>query len=108
MDPQLSSFTIGLLFGAAKVGLVGTVGFAIAWWRGQRKLAALQAAHPDPGHLEERLAVLERASDYTVTQLERLIEGQAVLLRQLPPPLRGVPPESSPMDRPVGDAPTPH
>ena len=35
---------------------------------------------------EERLAALERTADYTATQLERLLEGQATLLRQLPAP----------------------
>ena len=108
MDPQLSSFTIGLLLGAAKVGLVGAVGFAIAWWRSQRKLAALQSELANPGLLEERLAALERTSDYTVTQLERLVEGQAALLRQLPPPLRGTLAEPPPVDRPKSDIATPH
>lgn len=84
MDPELSGFAIGLLFGAAKVGLIGTVGFAIAWWRGRRRVAELEAARSDPDLLEERLEALERTADYTATQLERLLEGQATLLRQLP------------------------
>jgi hypothetical protein len=89
MNPELSSFTIGLLFGAAKVGLIGSVGFAIAWWRSQRKVAALQASQASPEQLEERLAALERTADYTATQLKQLVDGQATLLRQLPPQLRG-------------------
>jgi hypothetical protein len=107
MGPELDSFTIGLLFGAAKVGLVGTVGFAIAWWRGRRKLAELEAARSSPDLIEERLAALERTADYTATQLERLVEGQATLLRQLPPPLRGSP-APGPSDRSAGDVSTPH
>ena len=86
MDPQLSGVAIGLLFGAAKVGLIATAGFAIAWWRGRRRVAALEAAQSDPDLIEERLAALERTADYTATQLERLLEGQATLLRQLPAP----------------------
>ena len=82
MDPQLSAFTLGLLFAAAKVGAIGTIAFGIAWWRTHRKLQHLQATLPDPGRLEERLASLEQASDYTVSKLGELVEAQNALLRQ--------------------------
>ena len=52
MDPQLSGFALGLLFGAAKIGAIGTIGFAIAWWRTRRKLQRLERALPDPRSLE--------------------------------------------------------
>lgn len=107
MGPELSSFTIGLLFGAAKVGLIGTVGFAIAWWQGRRKLAELEATRSTPDLIEGRVAALERSADYTAAQLERLLEGQATLLRQLPPPLRGIP-APGPVDRATDDVSTPH
>ena len=64
MDPQLSGFALGLLFGAAKIGAIGTIGFAIAWWRTRRKLQRLERALPDPGVLKEHLANLEQNSDY--------------------------------------------
>jgi hypothetical protein len=83
MDPQLSGFALGLLFGAAKIGAIGTIGFAIAWWRTRRKLQRLEAALPDPGVLEERLASLERNSDYIGAKLAELGEGQNQVLRQL-------------------------
>ena len=52
IDPTLSGFALGLLLGAAKVGLIGTVGFGIAWWRTRRKLRRLEAELPDPARLE--------------------------------------------------------
>jgi hypothetical protein len=83
MDPQLSGFALGLLFGAAKVGAIGTVGFAIAWWRTRRKLQRLEDALPDPGILEERLANLERNSDYIGAKVTELGEAQNQVLRHL-------------------------
>lgn len=91
MDPQLSGFALGLLFGAAKIGVIGTIGFAIAWWRTHRKLQRLEQALPDPGILEERLANLEQSSDYIGARLAELGETQIRLLQQLgsPPRLPG-------------------
>ncbi|MEO8201288.1 MAG: hypothetical protein ABI679_12250 [Gemmatimonadota bacterium] len=83
MDPQLSGFALGLLFAAAKVGAIGTIACGIGWWRTHRKLSHLQATLPDPGRLDERLANLEQASDYTISQLTELTELQDTLLRQL-------------------------
>lgn len=85
MDPQLSGFALGLLFGAAKIGALGTIGFAIAWWRTRRKLQHLERALPDPGVLEERLANLEQNSDYIGAKLTELGEMQVRLLQQLTP-----------------------
>ena len=82
---NLRSRAHGLLLGAAKIGLVGTVGFAIAWWRSRRKLEALRETLPDPGEVEARLAALEQSADYTARQLDRLVDGQASLARQLGP-----------------------
>jgi hypothetical protein len=83
VDPQLSGFALGLLFGAAKVGIIGTVGFAIAWWRTRRKLERLEAALPDPGLLNDRLASLEQATDYIGARLDQLTETQGLLARRL-------------------------
>jgi hypothetical protein len=83
VDPQLSGFALGLLFGAAKVGIIGTVGFAIAWWRTRRKLQHLEATLPDPGLLNERLAALEQMTDYVGARLDQITETQALLARQL-------------------------
>ena len=77
MDPTLSGFALGLLVGAAKVGVVGTVGFGIAWWRTRAKLKQFESKLPDPARLEERLAALEQIADYTAGQVNRLVEGQA-------------------------------
>jgi hypothetical protein len=83
MDPQLSGFALGLLFGAAKIGAIGTIGFALAWWRIRRKLQRLEQALPDPGVLEERLANLDQNSDYIAAKLAELGESQTRLLQQL-------------------------
>jgi hypothetical protein len=84
MDPTLSGFALGLLLAAAKVGAVGTVAFGIAWWRTRTKLRRLEAALPDPASLAERLANLEQMADYSASQMDRLIESQDALARQLP------------------------
>lgn len=76
MNPTLSGFALGLLFGAAKIGLIGTIGFGIAWWRTRAKLKRLEATLPDPAQLNERLANLEQLTDYTAAQVNRLVEGQ--------------------------------
>lgn len=96
MDPQLSGFALGLLFAAAKVGALATIGFAIAWWRTRRKLQRLERALPDPGVLEERLASLERNSDYIAARVGELGEAQRQVLRQLTSSLRL--PEPAPRD----------
>ena len=83
MDPQLSGFALGLLFAAAKVGAIGTIGFAIAWWRTRRKLQHLERVLPDPGELNERLAGLEQTSDDIGARLSELADTQAFLARQL-------------------------
>lgn len=94
MDPTLSGFALGLLFGAAKVGIIGTVAFGIAWWRTRKRLRKLEAALPEPTQLEERLANLEQLADYSANQLQRLIESHDDLARRLsggsqPPESRG-------------------
>src|SRR5215207_4349980 len=83
MDPELSGFALGLLFGAAKIMTIGTVGFGIAWWRARRRVRELEAAQQQPSLLEERLDRLEQGFDYSATQLDRLVEGQSELSRQL-------------------------
>lgn len=86
MDPALSGFALGLLFAAAKVGAIGTIAFAIAWWRTRSRLRRLEATLPDPGQLEERLANLEQVADYTAARVNRLVEAadHAALLPPLP------------------------
>lgn len=79
MDPTLSGFALGLLFGAAKLGLVGTVVFGVAWWRTRAKLRKLEAVLPDPGRLDERLGRLEELADYNASRMDRLIEDQSAL-----------------------------
>jgi hypothetical protein len=83
MDPQLSGFALGLLFGAAKVGLIGTLGFGIAWWRARGRLRRYEEGLPDPGRLEERLASLEQTSEYTTAKLAELVDMQADVLRTI-------------------------
>src|SRR6266545_7354869 len=90
MDPQVSAFALGLLLGAAKIGFIGTVAFGIGWWRAHRRLRLLDAALPDPADLQERLARLEHLSDYTASQLDRVLAAQGELARLLAnPPARG-------------------
>jgi hypothetical protein len=83
VDPQLSGFALGLLVAAAKVGAIGTIGFAIAWWRTRRKLQHLEQTLPDPGQLNERLAGLEQTNDEIGARLSELADTQAFLARQL-------------------------
>ncbi|MEO5825702.1 MAG: hypothetical protein ABIR59_07435 [Gemmatimonadales bacterium] len=83
MDPTLSGFALGLLFGAAKFGLIGTVGFGIAWWRTRSQLRKLEAQFPAPSILEERLARLEQDADYSAAKLDQLIDAQATVARLL-------------------------
>ena len=89
MDPTLSGFALGLVLAAAKVGALGTAAFAVAWWRTRKKLRRLEESLPDPAVLAERLANLEQLVDYSSSQLERLIQSQDAIARQLPaPPVR--------------------
>ena len=89
MDPQLSGFALGLLFGAAKIGAVGTVAFGVAWWRVRRKLRRLERASAD--QIEARLASLEESAQLTAGQLDRLIDAQDAARRVLPaPPTAGM------------------
>ena len=83
MDLALSGFALGLLFGAAKVLFIGTVGFGIAWWRTRRRLQFLEAERVQPSITDERLDRLEQEFDYLASQLDRLVSGQAELARQL-------------------------
>ncbi|MGH7586594.1 MAG: hypothetical protein ACREMH_10130 [Gemmatimonadales bacterium] len=96
MDPALSGFALGLLVGAAKVFLIGTVGFGIAWWRTRRRLQVLEAEHARPSITDERLDRLEQGFDYLASQLDRLVEGQGELARQLNLP------EAHPRELPSG------
>ena len=96
MDPQLSGFALGLLFAAAKIGLIGSIGFGIAWWRTRRKLQHLENALPDPGRLDERLASLEQTTDYIGAKLSELADTQALLTRQL-----NIAPDRSALPKPM-------
>ena len=86
MDPVVSGFALGLLLGAAKIGVIGTIVCGIGWWRTHRTLRRLEAALPEPAILSERLANLEQMADYSASQMERLIEVQDSLARQLSAP----------------------
>jgi hypothetical protein len=94
MDPQLSAAAIALLFGAAKIGVIGTVGFAIAWLRGRARIRALEksASGQVGGASTDRLDRLDQSMDYVVSQLDRIAEAQDALQRQL----------RAPHDRPRG------
>ncbi|HEY7028170.1 MAG TPA: hypothetical protein VH438_11215 [Gemmatimonadales bacterium] len=104
VDPQLSGFALGLLFAAAKIGFIGTIGFGVAWWRTRRKLQHLEDVLPDPGRLDERLASLEQNTDYIGAKLSELADTQALLMRQL-----NASPERPALPKPelVGDPQTP-
>jgi hypothetical protein len=94
MDPTLSGFALGLLLAAAKVGIIGTVAFGVAWWRTRTKLRRLEATLPDPASLAERLANLEQMADYSASQMDRLLETHNALARQLAaPPAKASSPE---------------
>ena len=82
MDLALSGFALGLLFGAVKVLLIGTVGFGVAWWRTRRRLHVFEAERLHPSITDERLERLEQGLDYLASQLDRLAVGQGELTRQ--------------------------
>jgi hypothetical protein len=98
LELALSGFAIGLLLGAAKVLLIGTLGFGIAWWRTRRRLRALEIEHAQPSLTDERLQRLEQGFDYLASQLDRLVAGQAELARRLSP---GEAPRVSPPSGPA-------
>jgi hypothetical protein len=83
MDLAVSGFALGLLFGAAKVLLIGTVGFGVAWWRTRRRLLALEAERGQPSLTDDRLDRLEQGLDYLASQMDRLVADQGTLTRQL-------------------------
>jgi hypothetical protein len=92
MDPQLSAAAIALLFGAAKIGLIGTVGFAIAWFRARDRIRRLeaQASHPSVTAAGERLDRIEETLEYVAAQLDRIAATQEevrleLASRNLPP-----------------------
>jgi len=97
MDPTLSGFALGLLVGAAKIGAIGTIGFAIAWWRTRARLRHLEAALPDPASLDERLANLEQVADYTAAQVSRLLEAHESAALLPPPTARSPQDDSTPL-----------
>jgi hypothetical protein len=81
MNPELSAAAIGLLLGAAKIGFVGTVGFAIAWARSRAKIRALEATIRQ--QTDDRLLHLEQMVNYIAGQLDQVAEQQT---RQLADP----------------------
>jgi hypothetical protein len=92
MDPQLSAAAIALLFGAAKIGLIGTVGFAIAWFRARDRIRRLeaQASPPSVAGTGERLDRIEETMEYVAAQLDRIAATQEevrleLASRNLPP-----------------------
>ncbi|HKP28538.1 MAG TPA: hypothetical protein VJU15_04015 [Gemmatimonadales bacterium] len=82
MNPELSGFALGLLFGAAKVMAIGTVGFAIAWWRARRKIRELEAERPETVS-DEGLRGLEERFERIEGQLSQLIDSHDALRAQL-------------------------
>jgi hypothetical protein len=91
MDPELSGFALGLLFGAAKVMTLGTIGFGIAWWRARRRLRELTRRQESSSAAvdAERLDRLEQGVEYLASQLDRLVTGQEALARRLDAPDTG-------------------
>jgi hypothetical protein len=79
MEPELSGFALGLLFGAAKTLAITTVVFGVAWWRGRRRVHALEAELSRPALDAERLDRLEQSVEYMIGQLDRLGAGQRPL-----------------------------
>jgi hypothetical protein len=94
MELALGGVALGLLLGAAKVLLIGTVGFGIAWWRARHRTRELEAQAPSL--TDERLDRLERNLDYLASQLDRVVQGQIELARALG------------SDRPLGELPPAH
>jgi hypothetical protein len=82
MELALGGVALGLLLGAAKVLLIGTVGFGIAWWRARRRIHELEA-RAQPSLTDERLDRLEQNLDYLASQIDRVVQGQVELAREL-------------------------
>jgi hypothetical protein len=98
MDPELSGFALGLLFGAAKTLAITTLVFGVAWWRSRRRVRELEAEVGKPSLDGERLDRLEQTLEYMMGQLDRLSDSQleagpvsAQSRGQLPPSPRETP-----------------
>lgn len=76
MDPQVSGFALGLLFGAAKVLGISSLVLGIAWWRTRALVKRREAEQLQPAWIEERLARLEQGLDYAASQLDQLVRAQ--------------------------------
>ena len=83
MEPELSGFALGLLFGAAKVLAITTGIFGVAWWRSRRRVRELGAEIQRPALDAERLDRLEQSLEYVAGQLERMADGQMAISRRL-------------------------
>lgn len=79
MEPELSGFALGLLFGAAKVMTITTAILGVAWWRARKRVRELEAEVGKPSLDEERLDRLEQALEYMMGQLDRLGESRGAL-----------------------------
>lgn len=86
MEPELSGFALGLLFGAAKTLAITTGIFGIAWWRARRRVRELEAEVGKPSLDAERLDRLEQTMEYLAGQLERVADGQVAIGRRLGEP----------------------
>jgi len=86
MNPELTGFALGLLLGAAKIMTIGTVGFAIAWWRARRRVRELEAEARE-AELEaagsDRIRQLEGSVAHLSAQLHQLLEAQSALTMRL-------------------------
>ena len=95
MDPELSGFALGLLFGAAKVMAITTTIFGVAWWRARKRVRELEAEVGKPTLDGERLDRLEQTLEYMMGQLDRLSDSRLEIgsppsrsQAQLPPATR--------------------
>jgi hypothetical protein len=95
MDPELSGFALGLLFGAAKVMAITTAIFGVAWWRARKRVRELEAEVGKPTLDGERLDRLEQTLEYMMGQLDRLSDSRLEVgspsspsRAQLPPAVR--------------------
>lgn len=86
-NPQLSAAAIALLFGAAKMGLIGTIGFAIAWFRARARIQKLESTtmHRFGPGWDERIDRIEQTVDYMAGQFDRIVEAHERSPQQLPP-----------------------
>jgi hypothetical protein len=103
MEP--TSVLLGVLIASTKGLAFRALGFGVAWWRGRKRIASLEAAMPQAEELTDRIERFEAALDYTTSALERLLEGQEQLRRALPPAGLDRGPSARSPERP-GD--TPH